>query len=116
MPGVVQGEDTDVVAAANFETIDPAVRCNDPWGLLRVSSYRPHQMKCQKADRTRVREDRDTPADMIPQDLPKLGRASAQEVSVTFAFGYDVMDVAADKGVVVLGERLFRLSERESRK
>jgi len=40
--GVVEGEDTDVVAAADLKTIDPAVGGDQPRSLLRVPPDRTH--------------------------------------------------------------------------
>jgi hypothetical protein len=40
--GVVEGEDTDVVAAADLKAVDPAVGGDQPGGLFGVAADRTH--------------------------------------------------------------------------
>ena len=45
MPGVVESEDSDVVAPAYLEAIDTAVRGYEPRRLFRIAADRAHQVK-----------------------------------------------------------------------
>lgn len=112
--GVVDGEDADVAAAADLEAVDAAVRRHDPGRLLGVAADGAHQVEREEADGTRVREDRDPPARVVSQDFPKLGGAAFEQVLVALAVGDDVVDLAVDEGVIVVGEGGLGFVERQA--
>src|ERR671912_569299 len=101
--GVVEREDTDVVAPADLEAVNAAIGRHDPGRLFRCPVDSSDQVQCQKADRPRVRINGDLLTLMRPQDLPKAARASPQELPVALAVGYYMVNVAVDERVVVLG-------------
>jgi len=70
MASVVKSEDTNVVPAADLETVDPAIRRDDPGGLFRIAPDGSHQVEGHKTDRTGVGIDRDPTAHVIAKDLP----------------------------------------------
>jgi len=105
--GVIEGEDADVARAADLKAIYAAVGGNYPGRLFCVPMNGSEQMECHEAQRTGVREYRDALTAMLSEDVAKLGRYAVQQMAVTFAISDDVMDVAVDKRVVVVGVRRF---------
>lgn len=101
VPGVVEGDDADIVAPADLEPVDPAVGGDQPGSLLGVPADRPHQVQCHEADSSGVREDGNPFALMFTKDLPKFVHGPFYELTIALAASYHVMVVAINESEIV---------------
>lgn len=67
----------------------------------------PHQVEREEADGSGVGIDGDALTVVVAEDVSQLARDAAEQVTVAFAFGDDVVDVAVYEGVIVIGVELF---------
>ena len=68
---------------------------------------RSKQMQREIADGSGVREDGNSLAAVFAEDVSQLAGDAAEQVAIAFALGDDVVDVAVDEGVVIVGVKLF---------
>lgn len=104
---VVEGEDADVVAAADLEPVDAAVRCDEPRRLFCRAVDRAHQVQRHKTDRAGVRKYRDLFALMPAEYFPQNAGRSAKELAIALAVRNYVMDVAVYECVIIFWKITF---------
>ena len=96
MTGIVQSQDANVADPTQLKAVNSAVRGNDPGRLLGAPMYGAQKMQDQKADRSGMRENRDPLTLVLSNDLTEFCSAAAKQLTVTFALGYNVVDLAVD--------------------
>lgn len=74
MTCVVDRDDADVRAAAKFESVNSAVRCDQPGRVFCPAMNGSEQVQCQVADRSCVRVDRDAFVLVIAEYLVEFRR------------------------------------------
>ncbi len=67
----------------------------------------PKQVEREVADGPGVREDGYTLAVVIAEDVSQLAGDASQQMPIAFAVGDDVVDVAVNEGVIVVGKLMF---------
>ena len=114
MTGIVDIEHPHETIFTQFKSRDAAVPTRDPDGLELGGVEGAHEMKGQDADRSGVAENHDASAAIRGNDLVEFVSRAIEKLTITFAAGENVFEVATEKGSVLLGMLLRGVFESET--